>query len=239
MLDEKRKSLTIVMPALNEQKNIKKAVVELYHAGKKLLDEFEIIIVDDGSTDKTPLIAADLAKNLGSEIKVIRKEKNEGIGPAYFTGVAQAHCQYITCIPSDGAYPIDGLKAIFSEAGSAPVILGFRSNLNERPPFRRFLSRLVTYYVSLLTWKKIIDVNGLFIMPVSLAKSFSYRCAKYIYQMELVSYVLNSPIEYKQIPVNYSRGADKNSGMLRLPVLMDVIKTVCRTFFLKITGRLP
>ncbi|GEM_PF-5509798 len=232
------KSLSICLPALNEAENIEKYVCEIYEAAKELLTKFEIIIVDDGSTDNTYDIAVGLHKKLGNEIKVIKKEKNDGIGPALETAAKIAQWQYFLGLPSDGAYLIDGVKKIFSRINDAPILISYRKNSNSRPFFRRMLSKCVTYYVRFLSGKKIQDAQSAIVVPTKLYRSVNINLVKYNCQMQIAARVLKTNLPFIQIPVNYSINADKQSGMIKINVLVDVLKSSLHLFYLKMIGNL-
>lgn len=232
------KSLSICLPALNEANNIEKYTHEIYAAAKELLEKFEIIIVDDGSTDNTNDIAIQLQKKLGDKIKVIHKEKNGGIGPALEASAKIAQYKYFLGLPSDGAYLIDGVKKIFSHIDNAPIIITYRENINTRPFFRRTLSKCVTYYVRFLSKKKIKDAQSAIVVPTELYRSVNINLVKYNCQMQIAARTLKTGLPYIQIPVNYSLNADKQSGMIKLNVLVDVLKSSLHLFYLKLIGNL-
>ena len=231
-------NLSICLPALNEGSSIEKYVRDIYVAAKEHLTKFEIIIVDDGSTDDTYEIATQLQKKLGDEVKVIRKEKNEGIGPALRTASEHAQYAYFVGFPSDGAYLIEGVKKLFMHIGEKPIIISYRENLNQRPMLRKVISKCVTYYVRFLCGKKIKDSQSAIVIPTELYRSLKINFAKYNCQMQIVSLVLSYRIEYREIPVIYSSDADQQSGMIRWNVLKEVLKTSCHLLYLKCIGKL-
>lgn len=230
--------ITIWMPALNEAKRIEKTLTEVYILAKQMLPEFEILVIDDGSTDDTYNVVSLLAARLGSEIKIIKKEKNEGLGEAFKTAVSLAAFPKVTWFPADNAYLIEGIKNLFTVRNDAAVILGYRENLSMRPPIRRFLSGMVTRYVRFLIGKKITDAQGALVLPVDLCRKITFQFARYNFQMQVLTFILSREIQYKEIPVLYSSEADAHSGMLKKKVLWDVIKSAVPLAFLKITGRL-
>jgi glycosyltransferase involved in cell wall biosynthesis len=232
------KSLSICLPALNEAANIEAYTREIYAAASELLSEFEIIIVDDGSTDNTYEIALNLKKQLGIQIKIIKKNKNEGIGPALESASKIAQYKYFLGLPSDGAYLIEGVKKIFSKIGDAPLIISYRENINTRPFFRKTLSQCVTYYVLFLSGKKINDAQSAIVVPTDLYRSININLDKHNCQMQIATRTLKSNLDYIQIPVNYSLNADKQSGMIKIKVLVDVIKSSLHLFYLKLIGTL-
>lgn len=232
------RSLSICLPALNEANNIEKYTREIYFAATELLTTFEIIIVDDGSTDNTYQTALNLQKKLGNQIRIIKKDKNEGIGPALESASKIAQCKYFLGLPSDGAYLIDGVKKIFSHIDDAPILITYRENMNTRPFFRKTLSRCVTRYVRLLSGKKINDAQSAIVISTELYQVININLAKYNCQMQIATRTLKTDLPYIQIPVNYSHHADKQSGMIKLNVLVDVLRSSLHLFYQKLTGNL-
>lgn len=238
LMKKTEKSLTICMPALNESQVITKTLTEIYLAAKEVLNAFEIVVVDDGSKDKTADVVKNLIVALGPEIKLIQKEVNEGLGAAFKSVLDVAKYDFILSIPSDDAYAIDKIKILISKTGDAQAVLGYRENINNRPWFRRFISACVTCYVMLLSGKRIKDAQGPLVLPVDLCKQFPLAFSKYNFQMQILSFVLSRITDFIQIPVIYSVDADKHSGMLRKNVLIDVIKSSIELLFVKLKRKL-
>ena len=78
--------LSVIMPAYNEQATLEQATMDVRAALRELGREFEILIVDDGSSDRTAEIAADLERRC-REVRSIRHPRNLGSGHAILTGV--------------------------------------------------------------------------------------------------------------------------------------------------------
>ena len=82
-------SLSVIIPALNEARNIKGCVEEVLAAVDGRFSDYEILIFDDGSTDGTGAIADDIAVG-NKQIRVIHNGRTMGFGYNYRTGVEQA-----------------------------------------------------------------------------------------------------------------------------------------------------
>jgi hypothetical protein len=94
---------SIIIPAYNEEKGIKSVL----NAILDVIDEtYEVIVVDDGSTDATPRIAAEF------KVKLIRHKRNQGKGAALKTGLKHATGEYVVFIDADGTYPASGIPRI-------------------------------------------------------------------------------------------------------------------------------
>ncbi len=232
------KALTIAMPAFNESERIKTTIQEVWQVAKATLDEFEIIVVDDGSTDNTYALINESKNTLGSEIITLRHQINQGLGAAFKTALDHAHYENITLIVSDGAFRPDGIRNLFLAIGSEPVLLGYRININTRPIIRRILSATLTSYVRFITWTKIKDAHGLFVFPTSLCRRCPIQFTRYSISTQIVSYILHQSTSYKEVPIIYANDADAHSNVLRISTLTDVIFSASKLLFYKIMGKL-
>ena len=160
-------TLTVLMPAYNEQANLAANVPLLMDKLSTLSVDFELLIVDDGSQDGTSRVAADLISRDESvsgtgRIRVLRHAQNAGIGRALYTGFQGARGTDTIFIPADLAMDLDDLGKYLDAAQEADVIVGLRSDRRGTSLARRLVS-----------WTNIALVRVLFRMPVH---QFQYIC---------------------------------------------------------------
>src|SRR6476469_6227086 len=99
-------SLSILVPALNEVDNLAATVERLLRAASLLIPDFEIIVVDDGSTDGTSELADGLAA-AQEQVRVIHNGRNMGLGYSYRRGIDVARKRYFVYIPGDNSWPYE------------------------------------------------------------------------------------------------------------------------------------
>jgi len=133
-------SISVVVPALNEEKTLRKTVVWTNEVLQKLAPDSEIIIVDDGSTDGTTRIAAELAREYAT-VNVIRNEAPTGYGGALNTGFQAATKDVITIITADCEFWPTELPGFIAEMTrtNADVVTSTVPN-RPYPLYRKFLS---------------------------------------------------------------------------------------------------
>jgi glycosyltransferase involved in cell wall biosynthesis len=220
--------LTVVIPAWNEERRLAITVEEVITAARRRLSAFEVIIVDDGSTDGTAAVAETLAARFPC-VCVVRHAKNLGVGAAFHTGLSQAKFPFLTLVPGDNAFHISGLDALFSLVGKVPMVISYRANPQARTPMRRLLSVCCTQTMRLVTGKRIRDAHSLYVFPVAQARQVR-RNTGYSYHIETLSTLLRGGIEFTEVPVLLNPQPDRSSKVMRFRVLARLIATMSRQF---------
>jgi glycosyltransferase involved in cell wall biosynthesis len=150
-------ALSVVLPAYNEQALLDSCVRQLHATLAALGMAAEIILVDDGSRDRTPEIADTLARELPGVVAI--HQPNQGIGGAFRTGAARAQGEYLILWPADmPAEPAD-LAPYVAQFGRADVIVGVRRQRVGYNPIMSFNAWLYPRLVALLFGLELRDVN--------------------------------------------------------------------------------
>lgn len=119
------KSLSIVYPAYNEQENIEGTILSSIKFAQRNVIDFEIVVVDDGSRDKTLEIAKAIAKN-NSRVRVLKNEKNLGYGATVWKGLRSANKELVFFSDSDQQFDIGELKCFLKQIDNCDVVIGYR-----------------------------------------------------------------------------------------------------------------
>lgn len=148
-------TLSIVIPAFNEEQGVAATIRELLQEIQALECKTEIIVVDDGSTDNTALEAE------SCDVQVIRHRENRGYGASLRTGIVASHSDYVLITDADGTYPAESIPALLEYAGEADMVVGARSLTSEgvslvRRPAKWILNGIAQY----LAGKRIPDLNS-------------------------------------------------------------------------------
>jgi glycosyltransferase involved in cell wall biosynthesis len=119
-------SLSVFFPALNEEKNIKSTILEAEKVLQELnLKSYEIIVVNDGSVDKTGDIVEELVRETPS-LRLINHPTNLGYGHALKTGFSNANYPWVTFTDSDRQFDFSEITRFLEKADEADLILGYR-----------------------------------------------------------------------------------------------------------------
>ena len=149
--------LSVILPAYNEEVLLDGCVRQLHAALAALKVDSEIIIVNDGSRDRTPAIADSLARDLPGVVAV--HQANQGIGGAFRTGTQRARGDYLILWPADMPAEPGDLSPYVREFGRADVIVGVRRARLGYNPLMRLNAWIYPRLVASLFGLRLRDVN--------------------------------------------------------------------------------
>jgi glycosyltransferase involved in cell wall biosynthesis len=150
--------LTIVVPAYNEERSLVVVVRDAARVAAASLTEYEIVIVDDGSTDATFAVAEALEHEL-PHVRVVRHAQNQGSGGAIMTGIRAARCELVMYVPADGQFKIDEIADFVRAVDGHDIVIGARIKRSDYSAFRLLSSKVFLVLVRLLFQTKLRDVN--------------------------------------------------------------------------------
>ncbi len=193
-------AVTIVVPAYNEEHGIRPVVEQLRAAMGSFPYEFEILVVDDGSKDRT----AEEARATG--VSVVQHRQNRGYGEALKTGIRHARFERIAIIDADGSYPPQEIPRLAALLDDAEMVVGARTGPNAAIPLiRRPAKKALTMLASYLTGVQIPDLNsGLRLFRRALAiEFFDLLPSKFSFTTTITLAALNSGYLVEYVEVDY------------------------------------
>lgn len=142
-------SISAFFPCYNDAESIGKMVRDVHTALEVLVDDFEVIVVDDGSTDDSAAVLADLAAEL-PRLRVVRHETNRGYGGALITGFATASREWIFYTDGDAQYDAHEVASLVSAVDArTDIAQGYKITRGDAW-YRIVIGRAYHYAVKLL-----------------------------------------------------------------------------------------
>lgn len=228
--------LSIVIPAYNEEEGIGNVINDIKKVMKKVKLGYEIIVVDDGSVDKT----AEIVKK--RQVKLIQHPYNKGYGAAIKTGIRNAAGDLVLITDSDGSYPAEDIPKLLEHSNDYDMVVGARIGkvVNIpllRRPAKYFLNKLANFLVGV----KIPDLNsGLRVFKKAIALKFmNIYPSKFSFTTTITLAFLSSDYTVKYVPISYykRKGESKMKPWMFSDFLVLIVRII--TYFNPLKVFLP
>ena len=219
--------LSIVIPARNEEGNLKPCVETVLGALDGVTDDYELIIVNDGSTDGTGA----LAERLAAEVRGVRAVHNaQGLGfaRAYRHGAGLATKPYVGLIPGDNEIQPASMRAIFGAVGTADIVVPFTANQESRPWLRRVLSRTFTGTVNLLFGFDLHYYQGPCVYPAGVLRTLTVTTWGFVFLTEMLVRALAAGYRHVEVPMYIQPRQFGSSSAVSARNVVTALKTVAR-----------
>ena len=194
-----------MVPCHNEEHAIGSTLTRLISALSDC-EPYEIIIVDDGSTDSSAEALASWVKRL-PHLSVIAHERNRGYGAAIKTGISMARASLIVITDADGTYPLEEIPRLIEACKSADMVVAARTGDDVIYPWIRKLPKtFLTRYASWIVGRNIPDLNsGLRVFRKELAVRFSRILPDgFSLTTTLTLAAMTNLMSVKFLPIDYS-----------------------------------
>jgi len=224
MLKEHEK-LSLIIPAYNEEEAIEETVIKTNNELRRLNIGYEIIVVNDGSKDRT----AEILKKFDF-IKVVNNPYNLGYGASLKRGIKSASGDWIMIIDSDGTYPIEETDRLLKDVGDYDMVVGKRRTDVDhfgRRPAKWILKKIASF----VSGHQIPDLNsGMRIFRKKIALEFFHLFPKgfsFTSTITLACFARDYTVKYTDI--NYFKRKGKSG--IRPKHFFDFIALIFKLFF--------
>lgn len=197
-----RPSISAVLPAFNEAANLERTVAGLAPVLSRLSARWEIVVVDDGSTDATAEVAARLAAAQWG-LRLLRHPRNLGYGAALRTGFAAARHEWILLFDADGQFLPGEAERLVAAADGADLVAGVRAHRAD-PWHRRAYAWVWRALCRLVLGVRVQDINcGFKVLRTALIPSLDLRAGGALIGAELLAKASRAGARIVEVPVTH------------------------------------
>lgn len=226
-----QRTLTIIVACLNEEANLRHTYENIASATREVaLDDHEIIIVNDGSRDRTGQIADDIAA-ADPKVRVIHHATNQGFGASMRRGIEASRMNYMIVLPGDNEISLPSIRNIFRSVGRADVVLPFTVNMELRPRSRRFVSRAFTLVMNTAFLCDVQYYNGPAVHRLDLLRWIGVDTVGFAFQSIMVTKILRMGFTVCEVPMYIQAKAAYRSSAVRFRNVVSVARSFVRLFF--------
>jgi len=220
--------LSIFFPAYNDSGTIASLVIEARVTAQKLTQDFEIIVVNDGSADHTADIVDELARTY-PEVRAIHHPKNRGYGGALRSGFSGSTKEFIFYTDGDAQYDPSELELLWPRmVDGVDVVNGYKISRSD-PMHRIIIGRVYHHTVKLLFGLKVRDVDCDFrLLRRSVFDRISLEHNSGVICLELMKKLTDAGCVIAEVPVHHYHRAFGKSQFFNFPRLWHTAQDVLK-----------
>lgn len=236
----------VVIPTYNEEESISNLLARLQAVREKLANSFDIdiLVVDDGSPDKT----VEIIKSLDfSKIKVLQRDQKNGLGPAYLAGFTEglkSDYQYFVEMDADLSHQPEELPTLLDKSGEDKFVIGTRwmpgGSVVNWPKKRQFISKMGTKYAAFALNLPFRDLtSGYRVIPRSFLESIEFteiETRGYGFQVEMAIKANRNGFKITEVPIKFVERENGHSKM-SLAIVWEAWKMVSIWGFQRLIDR--
>ena len=195
-------SWSVIVLCYNEEGNLKIVINDILETIKKMeVADFEIIVVNDGSTDKSQDVLDSLSENI-SQLVIKKHNFNKGIGQAIRTGILSANKENIIVMAGDGQFNLKDLIP-HANVNKDTIISFYRRNKGPYTIFRHFISNFNRWLNHYILGAKIKDVNWVKVYKKKNLDSIKLELKSSLIETEIVTKLLKESIKLEEYETDY------------------------------------
>jgi phenylacetate-CoA ligase len=218
---------SIIMPALNEEKNIDLAILNSLEA----IDHFgisgELIVINDGSTDGTEALIKS-AMERDPRVRLITHERPKGVGASFWDGVDQAQGQFAVMIPGDNENDPLEIFRYHALLKSVDIVIPFVFNKHVRSAYRNALSWIYRFIINTTFLVNFNYTNGTVLYRKALLDELEFRSSGFFFQTDILVRTVKRNYLFAEVPYRMGMRSQGISKAVTFPSLFQVIRGYLR-----------
>lgn len=225
-----RPNLSLIIPALNEERAIEAA----YETSKKALRDAgvhgEYILINDGSVDRTGILMDAIAKAADEgNVHVIHNTRPNNIGGAFRQGVQVAQGEYVMFVPGDNEASYQAIKTIVSEIGKTDLVISYtKASAETRSFVRRAISRTYVFCMNTMFGLRLRYFNGSCLIRRALLEQLPPWTPGFAFTSEILIQLLKKGVTYIEVPIELQPRMGGRSKAFSFRNLYLIGSTMCR-----------
>lgn len=222
-----RVSLSIIMPALNEEKNIISAITDTLQAFSDFNINGDVIVINDGSTDKTRELVKGIQEK-DNRVRTIIHDAPQGIGASFWDGVDNTKKEFVCMLPGDNENDPWEIMRYCRLLQHVDIVIPFVFNKEKRTLFRNILSFIYRFIINTTFFVSFNYTNGTVIYRKSILEKLYYRSKGFFFQTDILIRTVKNGYLFAEVPYKLGMRSNGVSKAVSFPSLIHVIKGYIR-----------
>jgi dolichol-phosphate mannosyltransferase len=218
---------SIIMPALNEEKNIELAIFNSIEA----IDHFgisgELIAINDGSSDNTEALIKSYMER-DPRVRLITHVRRQGIGASFWDGVDQARGKFVVMLPGDNENDPIEIFRYHALLKSVDIVIPFVFNKHVRSAWRNALSFIYRFIVNTTFLVNFNYTNGTVLYRKALLDELEFRSSSFFFQTDILVRTVKRNYLFAEVPYRMGMRSQGISKAITFPSLFMVMRGYLR-----------
>jgi len=223
-----KKSVSIIIPAYNDEESLDAAVKDVNKIASRLFGDYEILIFDDHSTDSTGKIVDTLARH--PKIKAFHNKRNMNVGYGYRQGIKLASKEYVMLLPGPDSNTMESLEEYMKKIGEADIVTSYTGNNDSRLGYRLFISNLASVMLNLLFGLRLKYFFGMQMYKTDLVRKVKTTTNSFGIYAEILIPLAKAGYSVKEVPIEALQETSSTTA-LRLRNILGIASVITRLFF--------
>jgi len=231
MANEKTESLSVFFPAYNDAPSLPGLISKTFEVLSKSVEDYEVIVVNDGSQDNTAEVLAELQSRFGERLRVVTHPQNRGYGGALRSGFAAATKELVFYTDGDGQYDVGEMPKLLAKMKpGVGLVNGYKMERND-PWHRIWIGNVYNRFARFLFRIRIRDVDCDFRLirremldKIRLTSTSGTICVELVRKLEL------SPYRTEEVGVHHYARQHGSSQFFRFRSLLKTLYQLTRLF---------
>ena len=222
-MQNNKMDISVIMPALNEEKNISAAIINTLKAFDDSNIKGEIIVVNDGSSDGTKALAQEFSKK-DNRVKLLNHDAPQGIGASFHDGVGQAKGQAVVMLPGDNENDPWEIFRYIPLLEHVDMVIPFVFNRQVRSFFRNVLSGAYRFIINTTFGVNFNYTNGTIIYRRSILPQIHYKSRGFFFQTEIIIKIAKKGYLFAEVPYRLGLRPEGVSKAVTFPSFLKVAR---------------
>ena len=219
--------LSIIIPALNEELGILPLIKTIKEVADQLRINYELVLVDDGSTDNTGAVMENLTKtDQLIKVTVIHNQKPLNVGYAFWQGVQKAQGKYVTMVAGDNEISRQALINLLGRIDQVDLITSYPTNIGIRPLSRRIISWMYVFILNIIFGLRLKYFNGSCLIRRDLLEQLPIWTSGFAFMSEIAIQLIKNGATYEEVPAPLQPRLGGKSKALSFKNFYLVAKTI-------------